>query len=107
MAILAVVMMIVRFKFNPVVALVGFARLGFVVGLGLDGAITAVAESVSRREPGDFDAVTPSRTPDIVPPCKPGPGDRTIELRHGLRRQRRQTLARCFHCDSLAGSCRA
>jgi H+/gluconate symporter-like permease len=42
-AILAVVVMIVRFKLNPVVSLVvGSAYLGLAVGLGVDGTIDAI-----------------------------------------------------------------
>jgi H+/gluconate symporter-like permease len=42
-AILAVVLMIVRFKFNPVVSLVvGSAYLGLAVGLGVEGTIEAI-----------------------------------------------------------------
>ncbi|KAA0101059.1 gluconate permease [Mycolicibacterium sp. P1-18] len=42
-AILAVVVMIVRFKLNPVVSLVvGSAYLGLAVGLGVEGTITAI-----------------------------------------------------------------
>src|SRR6195952_593584 len=42
-AILAVVVMIVRFKLNPVVSLVvGSAYLGLAVGLGVEGTIKAI-----------------------------------------------------------------
>ena len=42
-AIIAVVVMIVRFKFNPVVSLVvGSAYLGLAVGLGVDKTIDAI-----------------------------------------------------------------
>jgi H+/gluconate symporter-like permease len=42
-AIIAVVVMIVRFKFNPVVSLVvGSAYLGLAVGLGVDKTIEAI-----------------------------------------------------------------
>ena len=42
-AILAVVVMIVRFKLNPVVSLVvGSAYLGLAVGLGVEGTIDAI-----------------------------------------------------------------
>jgi H+/gluconate symporter-like permease len=42
-AILAVVVMIVRFKFNPVVSLVvGSAYLGLAVGLGVEGTVDAI-----------------------------------------------------------------
>jgi len=44
-AILAVVVMIVRFKLNPVVSLVvGSAYLGLAVGLGVEGTIKAITE---------------------------------------------------------------
>ena len=47
-AIIAVVVMIVRFKFNPVVSLVvGSAYLGLAVGLGVDKTIDAIMTAMN------------------------------------------------------------
>ena len=86
-AIIAVVVMIVRFKFNPVVSLVvGSAYLGLATGLGIDKTIEAITDRL-RRHHGRSWPADRLRRPDGRHPARdgrdptPGPGTLLRRLR--------------------------